>query len=86
MSHSTEVVRYEKKSNGQFAVTIRCCGNASTDHPHTMAAEVAADPERRRKSMDEQREFCAQQHQHALDGEAALMEEMGKVQEHGIGS
>lgn len=82
MSHSTEVVRYEKKSNGQFAVIIRCCGNASTDHPHTMAAEVAADADKRVLSITGAREFCAKQHQAALDAEAALLEEMGKTESH----
>jgi hypothetical protein len=82
MSHTTEVVKYEKLSNGQFAVTIRCCGNASTDWSHTMAAEVAADPERRAASLAEAKQSCAALHQHALDAEAGLIQEMGKITEH----
>lgn len=60
--HTTEVVATQKLNNGQIAFCIRCCGNPSTDHWHTMAAPVAADPDKRKASVDEQHTFCAQQH------------------------
>lgn len=84
MTHTTEVVEYKKLSNGQFAVIIRCCGNASTDWSHTMAAEVASDSTRRTASLDTARGACSALHQHALDAEAALLSEMGATQDHAL--
>lgn len=62
MAHVTEVVATQKLNNGQIAFCIRCCGNPSTDHWHTMPASVAADPDERKESLDVQHDFCAQQH------------------------
>lgn len=60
--HTTEVVITQKLNNGQIAFCIRCCGDPSTDHWHTMAASVAGDPEQRKASVDAQHDFCARQH------------------------
>lgn len=82
MSHTTEIVKYEKLSNGHFAVVVRCCGNASTDWSHTMAAQVASDPHKRSASINEARQKCADLHDHAIKAEHALIEEMGSQQKH----
>ena len=84
MIHTTEIVRTEKLSNGQFSVTIRCCNNPSTDHSHTMLASVAANPETRGKSLDEARKICSELHDAAIQAEAGLTEEQFKPPvEHG---
>lgn len=62
MAHTTEVVATQTLNNGQISFCIRCCGNPSTDHWHTMAATVAGDPEKRKASVNEQHDFCANQH------------------------
>lgn len=82
MAHSTEVVEYKKLSNGQFSVKIRCCGNASTDWTHTMAADVAADSVKRATSIDAARVNASNLHEKAMLAENALLDEMGKVVVH----
>lgn len=83
MTHTTEVVRYEKRSSGQFEVVIRCCGSPSTDWAHLMAAEVAADAQKRADSIQKNREQCADLHEKALQAEQGMLQEMGKKVEHG---
>ena len=78
MSHQTEIVGYKKINNGQFAVCIRCCGNASTDSWHTMAANVMADPKKRKDSIKAARARTAKAHGDALKAEEAAIELMGK--------
>jgi hypothetical protein len=73
MPHSTEIVEVKKLSNGQVAAKIRCCGDASTDHWHTMAVQVASDPETRKASLDPQRQFVAEQHEHAIKAAEGLL-------------
>jgi len=82
MAHTTEIVKYEKLSNGQFAVTIRCCANPATDHAHTVAAELAGDGNKLAASLSAAREFCAAQHENAEKAAAALLGEVGKQKEH----
>lgn len=76
MAHTTEIVEYKKLSNGLVAALIRCCGNASTDHWHTMAVQIASDPVARKASLDPKREFVAAQHEHALLSESGLIEDI----------
>lgn len=82
MAHITEIVAFQKLSSGQFVAIVRCCNNISTDWPHTMAAEVAADDIKRAASISQAREWCSQQHQSAMDAEAKLLSEVGKTVEH----
>lgn len=82
MAHITEMVKYEKRSNGQFSVHIRCCGNAATDVAHTLDAAVAADPEKRKASLEPVHKACAALHEQAMQSEAGLVAEMGKTVEH----
>ncbi len=83
MAHITEIVKYEKLSNGQFAVTIRCCANPASDHAHTVAAEVAGDLQKLAASLSAARDFCATQHENAEKAAVALLSEIGKQKEHG---
>lgn len=82
MTHTVEVVRYEKLSSGQFSVCFRCCGNPSTDSSHTMDAKVMADKKKRKESLDAARELVAKNHDAALKAEEAALElagDKGKV-------
>lgn len=74
--HTTEIVYFQKLSNGQFLAVIRCCGNASTDSPHVMAAEVVADDEKRFASIGKARQDCAELHEKALQAELKLINEV----------
>lgn len=78
MSHHTEIVGYKKVNNGQFAVCIRCCGNASTDSWHAMAASVMAVKKQREASIKKQRVRVSEEHELALKAEAAAVELMGE--------
>lgn len=80
--HTTEIVEFKKLSSGQMSALIRCCGNASTDHWHTMAVEVAGDPTSRKASLGEARETIAIQHEAAIQAESGLLDEVGVSQEH----
>ena len=82
MSHQTEIVGYEKISNGQFAVYFRCCGNALTEYRHTMAGTVMADPKKRKASIKAARLRTAKEHDDALKAEEAGIEIMGKKETH----
>lgn len=73
MPHATEIVEVKKLSNGQVAAKIRCCGDASTDHWHTMAVQVASDPDSRKASIDPVRQFVADQHEHAINAADGLL-------------
>ena len=73
MAHTTEIVKTEKLSNGEFVVTIRCCNNPSTDWTHHMAAAVTADVAKLKISLDTARGLCADLHEKALQSEAALL-------------
>ncbi len=83
MTHTTEIVAYKKLSNGQMAVVIRCCGDASAEWTHTMAAAVLADPAKRSASIDAARQLAVKAHQERMDAEAAAVELMGEQVEHG---
>jgi hypothetical protein len=76
LSHTTEIVEYKKISNGQVSCLIRCCGNASTDHWHTMAVSVASDPVARAASLAPQRDFVANQHEQANKAESGMIDEV----------
>lgn len=76
MAHTTEVIHFQKLSNGQFLAVIRCCGNASTDWPHTMAAEVVADDTKRFASIGKARTDCAALHESAIQAELKLINEV----------
>lgn len=78
--HTTEIIKYEKLSNGQFAVIIRCCGNAGTDHPHTLPVSQSA--EERAKSIADQRALVAKQHEDSIQAEAHAMSLIGSVETH----
>lgn len=78
MNHTTEIVGYEKLSNGQFAVYIRCCGNASTEYRHTMAGSVMASPQKRKASIKGARLRAVEEHENSLKAEAAAVELMGE--------
>lgn len=74
--HTTEVIHFQKLSNGLFCAVIRCCGNASTDWSHTMAAEVVADDQKRFASIGEARQKCADLHEAAQQAELKLINEV----------
>lgn len=78
--HTTEIIRYEKLSNGQFAVIIRCCGNAGTDHAHTMAVSQSA--EDRAKSIAGARAAVAKQHEDAIQAEMHVIGMLGSIETH----
>lgn len=76
MSHSTEIVHFQKLSNGQFLATVRCCNNPSTDWPHVMAAEVVADDAKKLASIADARKKCADLHEAAQQAELKLINEV----------
>lgn len=76
MSHSTEVVSFKKLSSGKFSLTVRCCGNASTDWPHEMTAEDLADDDKRFASITKARQDCADLHEAAQQAESKLINEV----------
>ena len=76
MAHTTEVIHFQKLSNGQFLAMVRCCGNPSTDWPHVMAAEVLADDEKKKASIQYAREQCAKLHDAAQQAELQLINEV----------
>lgn len=80
MSHTTEIVKYEKLSNAQFSVVIRCCGHEDTDHPHTMA--FLADPVQRAANLAEVHKFVAAQHEAALSTAVEFADKAGVPTEH----
>lgn len=83
MAHTTEIAEFKKLNNGQVAALIRCCGSASTDHWHTMAVSVAADPIQRAVSLSIARDFVAAQHEASLQAESGLIDDvMAAPQEH----
>ena len=71
MAHTTEIVEFKKISNGQFSYLIRCCGDQSTDHWHTLGVNVAD----RIASLQVAREYVAAQHEKSLEitNEAATL-------------
>jgi len=82
MSHETEIVKFEKLSNGQFSITIRCCGNASTDYTHAMDAGVLANPEKKQNSITDARLRVSMQHDKVQQAEQALIELAGETVKH----
>ena len=82
MTHTVGVAKFEVRSNGQVAFTLRCCGDMSTDHVHTVAVSVASDPVALKASLDPQRAFLATQHQAAIDAQNVALSEIGNVTEH----
>ena len=82
MTHTVEVAQYKKLSNGQVSLCLRCCGNASTDHWHTMDVSVASDPEKRAASLEPIRAFISQQHDAAIKAEAGALAELGNISQH----
>lgn len=82
MAHTTEIVKWEKKGSAIVEYVIRCCGVASTDWPHPMAVSVGADPERKKASLDEARQKCAELHEQAQQAELAALEDVGSTVEH----
>ena len=82
MPHITDIVKYEKLSNGQVSIVVRCCGNAHTDYSHVMAVEVAANSETLKASINGARERCAVLHQQAQDSETNMMEHLGQQVQH----
>jgi len=80
MSHSTEIIEYKKLSNGQFAVRIRCCGNESTDHWHTMV--FLHDPVERAANLEKIKQLVADQHEAARQTESEFIGKMGEVTKH----
>ena len=81
MSHTTEIVNARKES-GQVRLTIRCCGNPSTDFVHTMLADAFYDPEKRAESIAGAHKQCAKQHEASLTAENVILEEVGKTVRH----
>ena len=81
MSHVTEIVGYQKLSNGQFKVCIRCCGLPDTDHWHVMAF-ASDDPAKRASNLEEVRQVVADQHAAAQAAEMELLAKMGDTKEH----
>lgn len=85
MSHITEVVAIQKLNNGQISVCVRCCGNPSTDHWHTMAAEVCGDTNRKQESIAFAHKYCAEQHAFMDKAMAEAVLEIGTLkQEHDV--
>lgn len=78
MKHTTEVVEYKKLSNGQFAICVRCCGNAGTDSRQTMVASVMAVKKQRDALIKKLRARVSEEHELALKAEAAAVELMGE--------
>lgn len=82
MTHLTEIVGYKKLSDEQFSVLIRCCGNASTDHWHTMT--FVADQSQREINLNLERDKVAARHQAAVEGEGVAIALMGHTQDHDV--
>lgn len=81
MSHETEIVKVEKLDNGQFVISIRCCGRAKV-YPHTVSAAVMADPERKLQSVADARARAAQEHENESLAEMAIPDLVGQVVKH----
>lgn len=77
MPHTTEIIAIQKMNNGQISVCIRCCGNPSTDHWHTMAHEVSGDPEKRKASIAQYHDYVAQQHSNMEKAMAGMSLDIG---------
>lgn len=75
-NHTTEIVHFQKLSNGQFLAMVRCCNNPSTDWPHVMAAEVLADDEKKKASISFAKQKCAELHEAAQKAELSLINEV----------
>lgn len=60
--HSVTAVKVERISNGAIAVHLRCCGNPSTDHPHTMYRLHLSDTATIDKKLAEAAKDVADQH------------------------
>lgn len=78
MSHQTEIVQYKNLSDGQIAVLLRCCKKPITDHWHTMAVSVAADPQKLADSINAQFVTLEARHDDSLQAEKELDKLMRK--------
>jgi hypothetical protein len=77
MAHVTEIVATQKLNNGQVSVCIRCCGNPSTDHWHTMTHDVLGDTEKRKASVEQYHDFTARQHANMEKAASEMVLEIG---------
>jgi len=82
MSHVTEVVKFEKVGQQQWAVTIRCCNDPRTDFSHTMGAAVMADAENKKASLAAAHAACAKNHEAVLKAAADAEQLIGESQQH----
>lgn len=82
MTHTTEVVKYEKLSNGQYSYCIRCCGNASTDSWNTL--DVTSPETDRAQAMQAAHARVAQEHQASIDAQAEVAIQMGATETHNL--
>jgi hypothetical protein len=80
MSHKTEIVKFEKLSNGQCVAVIRCCGHPDTDHAHTM--NFLADKETRAAVLAEVHKFVAAQHEASQNTTSEMVDKIGEQVEH----
>jgi len=81
MSHETEIVKVEKIENGQFVISIRCCGRAKI-YPHTVAAVVMADPAKKEQSVTDARAQAALEHENENLAEQASVGLVGEKAKH----
>jgi hypothetical protein len=78
MTHTTEIVEWKQVNDGQFSVMVRCCGDASTDSWHTMAANVVTDDARRQESINAHLAFVSGNHEAALRAAVKLADLVGQ--------
>ncbi len=83
MTHNTEIVAWERINNGQHRIKIRCCGDAGTDHWHTMNVMTPdgkpVDATQRDANIQKARDFVQKQHEEIQRHAQAMLDLMGKV-------
>jgi len=53
MAHTTEIINVQHLADTQVAVTLRCCGDATTDSAHTIDVNVDQTDADRQAWLDE---------------------------------
>lgn len=83
MPHNTEIVAWERINNGQHRIKIRCCGDAGTDHWHTMNVMTPegkpVDKANRDANIQKAQDFVQAQHEEMQRHTQTMLDLIGKV-------
>ena len=72
MAHVAAVVEKKKLSDGQIAVCLRCCADATTDSWHTLSITAESTPADLTAWLDSRKAAVEALHQAHQDADAAL--------------